>query len=84
MEKNSALVIIITVVILVAFYLFTKASPNTSQETCSKYSYKDGYSGCMSLLNSNNKKDKKCKFKIENKINQATRKMEFTYLCVEK
>jgi len=35
----------------------------------------------MSLVNG---KEKKCKFKIENKVNEVTQKMEFTYTCLQK
>ena len=84
MKKISPLVIIVEVVLFVAFYLFTKTSPNGGQGDCTQYSHKDGYTGCMGLLNSKDRKDKKCKFKVENKINQETQKMEFNYLCLQK
>ncbi len=48
---------------------------------CSQYSRKDGYTGCNSIkIGKNNK----CKFKIDNKINETTQKMEFQYTCLEK
>ena len=77
--------IVVVVGILVAFSMFSKKSDNASlyagSDECSQYSNKDGYAGCMSLVNG---KEKRCKFKVNNKINEATRKMEFEYLCIQK
>lgn len=76
---------IVIVGIVVTFSAFAKKSKNTNSSVgsseCSQYSNKDGYTGCMNLVNS---KEKKCKFKIGNKINEATQKMEFTYTCLQK
>jgi hypothetical protein len=76
---------IVVIGIIVAFTTFTKKSNNLTlsggQGECAQYSNKDGYTGCMSIVNG---KEKKCKFKIENKVNEATQEMEFTYLCLPK
>lgn len=80
--KKSLIYLIITVVVIigviVAFSTFGKKSNNSN---CSQYSNKDGYTGCMSLVNG---KEKKCKFKVDNKVNEATQQMEFTYTCSPK
>ncbi|PIY94354.1 MAG: hypothetical protein COY68_03225 [Candidatus Levybacteria bacterium CG_4_10_14_0_8_um_filter_35_23] len=76
---------VVLVGIIVAFSTFAKTSKGTGSITtsseCSQFSNKDGYKGCMSLVNG---KEKKCKFKIENKVNEVTQKMEFTYTCLQK
>ncbi len=70
--------VVVIVGIFIAYSTFTKKG---GKGECSQYSNKDGYTGCMSLMNG---KDKKCKFKIDNKVNPETQKMEFTYSCVQK
>lgn len=77
--------VIVIVSVVVAFSTFAKTSKNTgsiaTSSECSQFSNKDGYKGCMSLVNG---KEKKCKFKIDNKVNEVTQKMEFTYTCLQK
>ena len=46
-----------------------------------KIANKDRYTGCMNIVNG---KEKKCKFKVDNKINESTQQMEFTYTCSPK
>lgn len=77
--KRIIPVIIVLVILGIAFTLF-KNNKSTSGE-CSQFSNKDGYTGCMSLTNG---KEKRCKFKVNNKINESTQQMEFEYLCQEK
>ena len=78
-------VAIVIVGIVIAFSSFSKKANNIDSNVelseCSKFSNKDGYTGCMSLMNG---KEKKCKFKVDNKINEATQQMEFTYTCLQK
>lgn len=88
MNKSLAylIVAVVTIVgVIVAYSLFTKKSsgPTTSisQNECSKYSNKDGYAGCMSVTSG---KNKKCTFKVDNKVNPETQKMEATYSCLPK
>lgn len=88
MKKPPILLIFVVVVIIgavVAFLAFSKKSNNTGSSVgsseCSQFSNKDGYTGCMSIVNG---AEKKCKFKIDNKVNLETQKMEFTYSCVQK
>lgn len=93
MNTKSSLpkpVIIFLVIIAAAFLLSIlsglKGKSSTSPSplvgsACSQFSNKDGYTGCMSLTNG---KNKRCKFKVDNKINEATQKMEFQYTCIEK
>jgi len=88
MKKPPIYLIVVAVVIIgivVAFSVFSKKSTNTDSSVgssaCSQFSNKDGYTGCMSLING---KEKKCKFKVDNKINEATQQMEFTYTCSPK
>lgn len=80
MKKSLIYISIVAVIsILVAtFLLFTKKPVGGN---CTDFSNKDGYTGCMNITKG---KDKKCKFKVNNKINEATQKMEFEYLCLEK
>lgn len=88
MKKSFLYLIVVVVVIVgivVAFSAFSKKFNNTGSNAgsgeCSQYSNKDGYAGCMSLVNG---KEKRCKFKVNNKVNEATQKMEFEYLCIQK
>lgn len=88
MKKSFVYLIMVSIVIVgivVAFSAFSKKSNNTNSNVesseCSQFSNKDGYTGCMSLVNG---KEKKCKFKIDNKVNEATQQMEFTYTCLQK
>jgi len=88
MKKNSTFLIAATIFIvgvIIALFLFSAKSPSinssVSSGECSQFSNKSGYTGCMSLTIG---KEKKCKFKVNNKINQSTQKMEFEYLCVQK
>lgn len=87
--KKSFVYLIIAVIALVGivavYSMFTKKSsspsPSVGQNECSKYSNKDGYTGCMSVVSG---KDKKCTFKVDNKVNPETQKMEATYSCLPK
>lgn len=86
MKKPPIYLIVLAIVIIglvVAFFSFSKKAIDVGGGLgdCSQYSNKDGYTGCMSLVNG---KEKKCKFKVDNKINDATQQMEFTYTCLEK
>ena len=84
MKKYLVYFILAAIVIIGVFVAYSMSSKKTStgiQSECSQYSNKDGYTGCMSLMNG---KDKKCKFKVDNKVNPQTQKMEFTYSCVQK
>jgi len=85
MKKSLPYLIVAVLIIIGIIVAFSKKSNNTSSSIglseCSQFSKKDGYTGCMSLVNG---KEKKCKFKISNKINEATQKMEFEYLCIQK
>ncbi|MEI8232480.1 MAG: hypothetical protein WCG44_01930 [bacterium] len=85
---KKSLIIVFVVVTLATFFgifFFAKKSPTTSSSTqsnaCSKYSNKDGYTGCQSVVKG---KEKLCAFKIDNKVNEATQQMEFTYTCSPK
>lgn len=78
MKKIIPIVIIILIVAVIIF--FTKNSKSLTAN-CSQFSNKDGYTGCNSLKIS---KTNKCQFKIDNKINESTQQMEFTYTCREK
>jgi hypothetical protein len=88
MKKTPILLKVIVVTILgaiAAFFILVKKSDNPSSNSnlgeCSQFSNKDGYTGCMSIISG---KEKKCKFKVDNKINEATQQMEFTYTCSPK
>lgn len=88
MKRSLIYLVVVAVVIVgiaVAFFTFTKKSNNTDSSVgsseCSQYSNKDGYTSCMSLVNG---KEKKCKFKVDNKVNETTQQMEFTYSCLPK
>lgn len=78
--KKIIPIIIIIIVILGVTYKLLKGN-NVTSSNCSQFSNKDGYTGCNSLKVG---KENKCKFKINNKINQSTQQMEFEYLCQEK
>lgn len=78
--------LIIMVIVIVAYLFgfglkkFTKPASN-AEGICGQYSTKDGYTACNSIkIGESNK----CKFKIDNKINVTTQKMEFQYTCLEK
>ncbi|MFZ2152556.1 MAG: hypothetical protein WAV41_00665 [Microgenomates group bacterium] len=78
--KKIIIVSVMVLVILGIAFIFSK-SKTGSTGGCSQFSNKDGYTGCMSLKNG---KENRCKFKINNKVNEATQQMEFEYLCAEK
>jgi hypothetical protein len=88
MKKLPLMAIGAVIVILIAlfsFFIFSKKS-NTAgislgSSNCEQFSNKDGYTGCMSLVNG---KEKKCRFKVDNKINESTQQMEFIYSCLPK
>ena len=88
MKKPPTLLIVLAIIILgaiVTFFTLVKKSnnPNTNNNLseCSQFSNENGYSGCMSIVNG---KEKKCKFKVDNKVNETTQQMEFTYTCSPK
>ena len=80
MKKPIVYIAIAGIIMALVASFFLKNNKSVVGD-CSKFSNKDGYTGCMSLTKG---KDKKCKFKVDNKINQATQQMEFEYLCLEK
>jgi len=88
MNKNLVYLLVAVVVIVGLILGFGKFSSKLSPSTntigtndCSKYSNKDGYTGCQSVVKG---KEKLCKFKIDNKVNETTQQMEFTYTCSPK
>jgi len=87
MKKPPILLIALAVVIIgaIVFYFTYSKKTNTSlnigSSECGQFSNKDGYTGCMSIVSG---KEKKCKFKIDNKVNETTQQMEFTYTCSPK
>ena len=88
MKRPPILLITVAIVIIGAVLVFFASSKKTNNigsgigsSECSQFSNKDGYTGCMSLING---KEKKCKFRIDNKVNEVTQKMEFTYTCLQK
>ena len=83
-EKQYLIIVIFAIMAyLVGFFVtkINKPSATRSGGECAQYSTKEGYTGCNSIKVGGKNK---CKFKIENKINQATQKMEFQYYCLEK
>jgi hypothetical protein len=88
MNKNI-IYILVAVVAVIAIIVgsgkFTgKSSPSTGlggSNQCSQYSNKDGYTGCQSIVKG---KEKLCKFKVDNKINESTQQMEYIYTCSPK
>lgn len=81
MKKSLLYLIIAVAVIIGAIVAFSTLGEKPNNSSCSQYSNKDGYTGCMSLVNG---KEKKCKFKVDNKVNETTQQMEFTYTCSPK
>lgn len=84
MNKNIIFILVAVVAviaIIVGSGKFSGKSNSTGTNQCSKYSNKDGYTGCQSIVKG---KEKLCKFKIDNKINESTQQMEFTYTCSPK
>jgi hypothetical protein len=79
--------LIITIVVIMAYTVGMAIKnlniPSVQKGTgeCAQYSTKNGYTGCNSIKTATGNK---CKFKISNKINQATQKMEFQYACLNK
>ncbi len=82
MKNKYLLVSLIAIaIVLLSFVFLFKKNGSSMVGDCSKYSNKDGYTGCMSIEKGGKKK---CKFKVDNKINQETQQMEFAYSCLEK
>lgn len=84
MKKYLIIIAVIVAGLGIIFGLKNSSSPAQSSNntnTCAKYSNKDGYTGCQSVVKG---KEKLCKFKIDNKINESTQQMEFTYTCSPK
>lgn len=88
MKKSPILLILVVMVLIGAitfFFISSKKTINTGSSVesgeCDQFSNKDGYTGCMSIANG---KEKKCRFKVDNKVNEATQQMEFTYTCSPK
>lgn len=81
MKKSLVFLVVAAIVIVGVIVVFLKNTKSAGIGDCSKFSNKDGYAGCMSIVNG---KEKKCKFKVDNKVNEATQQMEFTYTCLEK
>ncbi len=83
MKNKYVYAFCMVVIVLVLSLAFLRVSKTASSrgEDCSKYSSKDGYTGCMSIVQG---KEKVCKFKVDNTINETTQKMEFTYTCMKK
>ncbi|MFZ2200005.1 MAG: hypothetical protein WAV40_04410 [Microgenomates group bacterium] len=87
--NKTVIYILVAVVAIIAVVVgsgkFTGKSSLTVNEAgsnqCSKYSNKDGYTGCQSVVKG---KEKLCKFKVDNKVNESTQQMEFTYTCSPK
>ena len=78
MKKSLIYVTIAVILLIITILFFFKRSVGGN---CTDFSNKDGYTGCMNVTKG---KDKRCKFKVNNKINQSTQQMEFEYLCQEK
>jgi len=77
------LMLVVVAAYVVGFAIKKLSSTATSKEggVCAQYSTKDGYTGCNSIKTGTGNK---CKFKIDNKIDETTQKMEFQYTCLEK
>ncbi|EKD80127.1 MAG: hypothetical protein ACD_40C00197G0015 [uncultured bacterium] len=79
--KKSLVYLVVAVLAIIGVYLAVNSNSTSGQGECSKYSNEDGYTGCMSVVSG---KEKKCTFKVDNKVNPETQKMEFTYTCSPK
>ena len=88
MKKLTQKQFLIGMVVVIMAYIVGMAIKNLNNPSvlksggeCAQYSTKDGYTGCNSIKTATGNK---CKFKIDNKINETTQKMEFQYTCLEK